>query len=182
MRSIGELCRDVMDRLEDEMATRGSFEPREFAVVLNDFGPVRGAGFFGRVEVAEEVTPFVGREPRPVSPPVAIDALAERIWATLVPYIFGVVSRSQVDQPVVCRVAVDVVHDFRHRLAVRPEPCEAVAEIVLSPKGDDQVAASVGPADDGARLYRTHLHFLGKDARVGIIADVVEDFGRDGHS
>ena len=135
MRAIGELCRDVVARSFVNAMERGSFEPREFAEVLDCGAAVGGVSLLLGVECSEvnalAAVPDAGDEPavwvNGHAPQSASSAVA-------VDVVLGFRRQAQVDDTVVGFHPVDVVYESIWPLAVVQKPRNAGSAICPAPE------------------------------------------------
>lgn len=149
MRAIGELARDVVARSLRMAMERGSFEPREIAVVLQGGGAVCGVSLvlgFKRSEVDRfSMRKYPGtKRQRSVFAPE--HALLQRAVSAPVCSVLSEAGFTEIDEPVVCTVAIDVVDPLSRLLAGGEVPRQAVLKVIDAAQTNSAVAPRMGAA------------------------------------
>jgi hypothetical protein len=183
MRAIGELCRDVIAQSAMKAMLRGSFGPREFAVVFHSGGDVGFVRFNLSREVAQE-------DPTPADPngglvdstrSAELRALeATRCLGTGVEAILLMRDGTQIDYPVVRPDAVDVINEAIGVRAVVQEPRDAVTLKYPPLEHDRDVLAVAHVAAQRAWLELIGLVAANasEHAAISVEGEIVTNLGR----
>ena len=157
MRAIGELARDVVARSYEAMQ-RGSCEPREFAEVTLCGFTVGGMRFLLCVEAAEVEFPSVYSDAGDKLGIIPVLAAANALEvlaapALLVHHVLCVRSRSQIGNPVIVAVAVDVVDKKVGAVTMDEPPCEPTCRVDAMTEPDQTVSIVVHRSGSGPRPH-----------------------------
>jgi hypothetical protein len=183
-RQIGDPARTVIGQWRDEAKLRGSCGPRKFAVVFLGGSSVSSSGLLGGAEPSEVDVLSVDPDGRGEGTTAgSVYALPVRaLGASLVPGVLRMGRGPEIDQPVVLRIAVDVINDDRDGLAVVEEPSKALTEIVLPAERDYYVSgALIEVTDDSASLGYAEGLKLGEQPRIRIVGDILAHLFGDLH-
>lgn len=143
MRAIGELCRDVIARLESDLATRGSFEPREFAVVFDGGSSESVARLNDLWEAPEVDSAAIYLDGRLELAAGFADPLPPLTGSATVAPVLALVRETEIGKPVVGLRAVDVINEQMRILAGVQKPGDAVSDIRLAFKRQQHVSEVV---------------------------------------
>lgn len=139
MRAIGELLQELIAVIELKAILRGSFGPREFAVVFKSCGAVCGMRFVLRIEGAETNDVAPNGYSGAISAGVTTHALEVGSATARIPAVLSRVGEAKVAQPIVERVAVLVIDQSRGPVASGEEPPKAMRRIRNAAELDDEI-------------------------------------------